>query len=121
MRARFSLRRLSARVGEAEQRAAAAQDKESKLERRLEREERLADRLDRARKTEHDWNRDLRRQIAGLQRERGVLGRTDDVRALTMALADTGHSARVGLAVWESGLTGDEVIAAATAPVSSPR
>jgi hypothetical protein len=38
-----------------------------------------------------------------------------------MELAERGHSARVGLAVWQEGLTGDEVIAAATAPVSSPR
>jgi diguanylate cyclase (GGDEF)-like protein len=40
---------------------------------------------------------------------------------LTMELAEKGHSARVGLAVWQDGLSGDEVIAAATAPMAIPR
>jgi diguanylate cyclase (GGDEF)-like protein len=107
MRARLSLRAVRARSEDADQRAAAAEKRAEKAERRVEREERLADRLEHARKTEHDWNRELRREITKLHRERGALGRTDDVRELVLAIAMRLTDARKGLLLSRNDGDGD--------------
>ncbi|MEA2496450.1 MAG: hypothetical protein QOJ29_4361 [Thermoleophilaceae bacterium] len=97
MRARLSLRALREGAEDAEQRAAAAESKAAKQAEWLERERRLAEQLGQARKTEHDWNRELRREVSKLQAERGVLGRSDDIRELVLATAMRLVDARKGL------------------------
>jgi diguanylate cyclase (GGDEF)-like protein len=97
MRARLSLRAQRALSDDAAERAAKAEKAAAKQHERLERERRLAEQLEQARKTEHEWNRELRREIAKLNRDRGPLGRSDDIRELVLAIAMRLVDARKGL------------------------
>ena len=77
------LERTQARLGEVEQ--------------QLAREREALARSERARKLEREWNRELREQVLRLHRERGMLGRTDDIRALVMHIAITLLEAEKGM------------------------
>ena len=69
----------------------------SETEQRLDRERETRTRTERARKLEREWNRELREQVLRLHHERGMLGRTDDIRALVMHLAITLLEAEKGM------------------------
>ena len=64
---------------------------------RVEALQRRADRLEHARELERNWNHELRERLYELQRERGLLGDTSDVRALVLHLALTILGADKGL------------------------
>ncbi|MEA2478651.1 MAG: hypothetical protein QOJ07_573 [Thermoleophilaceae bacterium] len=64
-----------ARVELEEQRAALHRERESRA------------RVDRARRAEKDWNRELRTQVVRLHRERGTLGDVSDIKQLVLRMA----------------------------------
>jgi diguanylate cyclase (GGDEF)-like protein len=111
-------RRLGARLGDIEQRSAeldaARADAESarqaaeraerhsaekvdRMKQELDHERHARMRVERARKAEHDWNRELRDQVVRAHRESGTLGDSDDVRALVLHIAVTLVGAQKGL------------------------
>jgi diguanylate cyclase (GGDEF)-like protein len=86
--------------GEAEQNEQELERTQSRLsetEQRLERERQALARTERARKLEREWNRELRDQVLRMHHERGMLGQTDDIRALVMHIAVTLLEAEKGM------------------------
>ena len=82
------------RVGELEQTLADSEAKRHKLESRLrERQEALRHeqharlRVERARRAEREWARELREQVMALHRRHGAIGDTDDIRELVLRIA----------------------------------
>ncbi len=98
---RRRLKRLAEQAGETDDRIeearkeAAERERErdqarrsaSERESELERERSVRGRLERARRVEHEWARELRGQLMSMHHERGSLGRTDDVPALVLRTA----------------------------------
>src|SRR3954452_14671414 len=107
MRARLTVNKLRERTEIAERERAEAERGAAEREERLERERRLAERTQQARKTEHRWNRELRREVAKLQTERGILGRTDDIREMVLQMAVQLTEARKGLLLARADEDGD--------------
>jgi diguanylate cyclase (GGDEF)-like protein len=75
------------RARDADRRAAEAEQRSENHDARLAAEQRLRERVEQARRTEHDWNRELREEIVRLHREGGPLGHTGDVRELVLEIA----------------------------------
>src|SRR3954452_15852423 len=107
MRARLTVNKLRERTEIAERERAEAERGAAEREERLERERRLAERTQQARKTEHRWNRELRREVARLRTERGILGRTDDIREMVLQMAMQLTEARKGLLLARADEDGD--------------
>src|SRR3954452_4251254 len=107
MRARLTVNKLRERTEIAERERAEAERGAAEREERLERERRLAERTQQARKTEHRWNRELRREVAKLQTERGILGRTDDIREMVLQMAMQLTEARKGMLLARADEDGD--------------
>ena len=78
-------------------------DAQEKL--RREREARV--RADAARKVEREWNRELREQVVNAHRERGLLGDTDDLKALVLHIATTMLEAEKGMLLQRHGSDGE--------------
>ncbi|MDQ6606310.1 MAG: HD domain-containing protein [Actinomycetota bacterium] len=110
----LALRRAGALAGaaDAEQEARAEQEEILRRLRRSEADlgrvehERDEERASRERTVdawhrERDWNRELRKQIAGMQREHGVLGRHDDVRETVLELTMSLVQAEKGILLSE--------------------
>src|SRR3954471_18956049 len=109
---------LHARIEELERELAATADTHAQLAReRAEAEERrrrdLAEahekttRLQSARDAEREWNRELRRQVVEMDRARGLLGDTHDVRALVLHIAVTLLEAEKGILLSREDEDGD--------------
>jgi HD-GYP domain-containing protein (c-di-GMP phosphodiesterase class II)/GGDEF domain-containing protein len=79
----------------------------ARLEEKLRREQQLRRMVEGARNAERSWNRELRSQIADLHKERGVLGDTDDVRALVLHIAVTLLEAEKGVLLSRGDEDGD--------------
>ncbi len=82
-------------------------DVQADLESQLYEKQHSLEREHKAYKAEHDWNRELRRRIAGLQHERGVLGDTSDTRELVLEVAIDLLGAEKGLLISREDLDGD--------------
>jgi diguanylate cyclase (GGDEF)-like protein len=63
--------------------------------------------LENARDAEREWNRELRRQVVDMHRERGLLGDTHDVRALVLHIAVTLLEAEKGMLISRADSDGD--------------
>src|SRR3954471_1030407 len=64
---------------------------------KLKREREARARAEAARKVEREWNRELREQVVNAHRERGLLGDTDDLKALVLHIATTLLDAEKGV------------------------
>ncbi len=73
----------------------------------LGRERELRTRVERSRQAEKEWNRELRNQIATMHRDRGLLGDTDDIRALVLHIAVTLLEAEKGILLSRQDQDGD--------------
>lgn len=62
------------------------QQKQERLQQERDSERWERERILRAWRSQRDWNQKLRAQIAGMQRQQGLLGRHDDVREMVLAL-----------------------------------
>jgi diguanylate cyclase (GGDEF)-like protein len=83
---------------------------EAELERtreKLNRERQARARAEAARRTEREWNRELREQVVNAHRERGLLGDTDDLKALVLHIATTLLDAEKGVLFQRHGDGGD--------------
>src|SRR4051794_14319259 len=83
----FAGRRAALGRKATEERARAAESERRELEGKLRSELAHRGRLERARKAEREWNRELREQILHLHRDRGTLGDHDDIRDLVLRIA----------------------------------
>ena len=102
------------------EREGAVRDRDAALQRANEHAERLSadldrergarSRLERARRAERDWNQELRGQIVRMNRERGPLGDTDDIRALVLHMAVTLLDAEKGLLLSRQDVDGDGLL-----------
>ncbi|MEA2458531.1 MAG: hypothetical protein QOC95_1503, partial [Thermoleophilaceae bacterium] len=96
---------LQARIDELEQRLRDAEEQRQReisevrraSQEGLSRERELRARVERSRRAEKEWNRELRSQITSMHRERGLLGDTDDIRALVLHIAVTLLEAEKGI------------------------
>src|SRR5436305_2384807 len=82
-------------------------DQAEDLRGRLEHERERRTRVEAAREAEQSWNRELRSQIVHMHRERGLLGDTDDMRALVLHIAVTLLEAEKGLLLMRADRDGD--------------
>ena len=73
----------------------------------LYRERHMIGRLERARKAEREWNRELREQVLHLHRDRGTLGDHDDIRDLVLRVALQLLDAEKGLLISHQDGDGD--------------
>ncbi|MEA2482420.1 MAG: hypothetical protein QOC55_367 [Thermoleophilaceae bacterium] len=95
---------------EAENNAAQAKrsaDEAKDLRAKLESEHRLREQVETARKTEHDWNRQLRREVVELHRTHSVLGRGDELKTLVLEVAMRLVDAKKGLLLAREDRDGD--------------
>jgi diguanylate cyclase (GGDEF)-like protein len=76
-------------LAKAEERRERAEKDAKRSDDALLRERALRERIDRARRAEREWAKELRGQISRMHRENGFLGRTDDVRKLVLHVART--------------------------------
>src|SRR3954469_26077631 len=76
---------------------------------KLRREREARARAEAARKVERDWNRELREQVVNAHRERGLLGDTDDLKALVLHIATTLLDAEKGVLLQRHGSDGERV------------
>jgi diguanylate cyclase (GGDEF)-like protein len=74
---------------------------------KLHRERQARTRAEHARKVEREWNRELREQVLNAHRERGLLGDTDDLKALVLHIATTLLEAEKGVLFQRHGSDGD--------------
>ncbi len=74
---------------------------------KLDRERQARARAEAARKVEREWNRELREQVVNAHRERGLLGDTDDLKALVLHIATTMLKAEKGVLLQRHGSNGD--------------
>src|SRR4051794_40208656 len=88
---------------QAKQNAAEAE----KLRAKLESEQRLREKVEEARKTEHDWNRQLRREVVELHRMHSVLGRGDELKTMVLEVAMQLVGAEKGLLLAQEDRDGD--------------
>jgi diguanylate cyclase (GGDEF)-like protein len=72
-------------------------EKVDRMKQELDHERHVRMRVERARRAEHDWNRELREQVVRAHREGGALGDSDDIRALVLHIAVTLTDANKGL------------------------
>ncbi len=79
-------RRSQETAEQAQRRLRESEQERGRLESELDRERAEEQRRLEAWFRERDWNRELRRRIADLQRTRGTLGRHDDARAMVLEL-----------------------------------
>jgi diguanylate cyclase (GGDEF)-like protein len=70
---------------------------------KLKREREVRARAEAARKVEREWNRELREQVVNAHRERGLLGDTDDLKALVLHIATTLLDAEKGVLLQRHG------------------
>jgi diguanylate cyclase (GGDEF)-like protein len=118
---RRRLKRLAEQTGEVDdqleeaRRAASERERERDEARQsadqrghdLERERHLRGRVERARKAEREWSQELRGQLMAMHRERGALGRTDDVRELVLRTAVELMEAEKGILLARDDADGD--------------
>ncbi|MGI8597115.1 MAG: HD domain-containing phosphohydrolase [Thermoleophilaceae bacterium] len=76
----------------------------------LEREQHLRGRVERARRAEREWSQELRGQLMAMHRERGALGRTDDVRELVLRTAVELREAEKGILLAREDADGDGLL-----------
>jgi HD-GYP domain-containing protein (c-di-GMP phosphodiesterase class II)/GGDEF domain-containing protein len=107
MRARLTVAKLRRAEAETARLRSETEQHLKEKEERLERERRLVERTTQARKTEHTWNRELRGEISKLRNERGVLGRTNDIRELVLVISMKLVEARKGLLLARADADGD--------------
>jgi diguanylate cyclase (GGDEF)-like protein len=77
---------------ESEERGSELEDVRARLEdteRKLNREREARARAEAARRTEREWNRELREQVVHAHRHQGILGEADDLEALVLHIATT--------------------------------
>src|SRR4051812_22857862 len=74
---------------------------------KLKREREARARAEAARKVEREWNRELREQVVNAHRERGLLGDTDDLKALVLHIATTLLDAEKGVLLQRHDSQGD--------------
>jgi diguanylate cyclase (GGDEF)-like protein len=98
---------FAALIGWHMERSAGGAARAGELERDLgrEREQRL--RVERARRAERDWNRELREQVVHLHRRHGALGDVSDVRRLVLRMAVVLVDAEKGLLLSRADEDGD--------------
>jgi diguanylate cyclase (GGDEF)-like protein len=80
-----------------------ARDEAERLRGKLEREREARSRAEAARRNEREWNRELRDQVVRAHHERGLLGETNDVKALVLHIATTLLEAEKGMLLQRAG------------------
>src|SRR4051794_5531275 len=99
--------RRAAAGGELRDRASDLEQELAEAREKLNREREARARAEHARRAEREWNRELREQVVHAHRRQGLLGDTDDLKALVLHIATTLLEAEKGMLLQRHGSDGD--------------
>jgi diguanylate cyclase (GGDEF)-like protein len=104
------LRRIESEVAQRDPSVDELQARIDELQSKLNREREARSRAEHARRLEREWNRELREQVIRAHRDQGILGETDDLKALVLHIATTLLDAEKGVLLQRHGEgSGEEV------------